>query len=177
MTAEQRAAAEAARQAALDAEKAKADADRARSQSETDAQRRAQELEAQAREAQAEVEKIKQMIAQKDLPAINFRAGSADLTVESHQALQQVAALAKKYPDLKLRVEGHTDSQGGVNFNQKLSQKRADAVRGYLVHGGPAVPPAQVVAAGFGPTRPIASNDTAEGRAQNRRVEFIFYLK
>jgi len=94
----------------------------------------------------------------------------------SNATLDKVAEIAKKYPNLKLRVEGHTDSTGSADLNQTLSQKRADAVRNYLTSNG-GIPGDQVVAAGFGKTRPIASNDTAEGRAQNRRVEFVFFLQ
>ena len=114
------------------------------------------------------------MIARKDLQPINFKTGSAELLDESHAALDKIAETAKKYPNLKLRVEGHTDSQGSDGYNLNLSQKRADAVRTYLVSTG--VPADQAVAAGFGKTRPITSNETVEGRAQNRRVEFLFFL-
>ncbi len=156
-------------QAQLDAAKAQADAAKA------EADRKAQEMLAQTAQAQGELDAIKQMIAHKDLQPINFKTGSAELLDESHPALNKIGETAKKYPNLKLRVEGHTDSQGSDSYNLTLSQNRADAVRTYLISTG--VPAEQVVAAGFGKTRPIASNDTAEGRAQNRRVEFLFFLK
>lgn len=190
--------------AKADADKARADAERAKADAEreaakardmadqnqsqataaaaqaaaakAEADRKAQELQAQVTQAQTEMDQIKEMVSRKDLKPVNFKTGSAELLVDSHPALDKVADLAKKYPNLKLRVEGHTDSTGSAALNQKLSQKRADAVRDYLV-GTAGVPADQVVAAGFGQTRPIASNDTAEGRSQNRRVEFIFFLK
>ncbi|OGR89021.1 MAG: hypothetical protein A2992_04305 [Elusimicrobia bacterium RIFCSPLOWO2_01_FULL_59_12] len=140
----------------------------------TEADRKARDLQSQTAQAQAELGAIKQMIARKDLQPINFKTGSAELLDESHAALDKIAETAKKYPNLKLRVEGHTDSQGSDGYNLNLSQKRADAVRTYLVSTG--VPADQAVAAGFGKTRPITSNETVEGRAQNRRVEFLFFL-
>ncbi len=156
-------------QAQANAATAQADAAKA------EAERKAQELQAQVTQAQTEINAIKDMVARKDLKPVNFQTGSAELLVDSHAALDKVAETAKKYPNLKLRVEGHTDSTGSASLNQTLSQKRADAVRSYLVHAS-GVPADQVVAAGFGQTRPIASNQTSEGRAQNRRVEFIFFL-
>jgi outer membrane protein OmpA-like peptidoglycan-associated protein len=72
---------------------------------------------------------------------------------------------------LKLQLEGHTDSIGTDEINQKLSEQRANAVREFLVSEG--VPAANVTARGFGKTQPVASNDTAAGRQQNRRVELV----
>jgi outer membrane protein OmpA-like peptidoglycan-associated protein len=141
-----------------------------------EAARREQELQAQVTQAQAEMDQIKQMVARKDIAPVNFKSGSADLLVESHATLDKVAESAKKYPSLKLRVEGHTDTTGNSDANQALSQKRADAVRDYLVSSA-GVPADQITAVGFGQTHPIDSNATASGRAKNRRVEFIFFLK
>ncbi len=140
------------------------------------AQLTAQQLQEQARQAQAEVDQVKQMVASKQISPITFKTGSAELLADSSATLDKVAEIAKKYPDLKLRVEGHTDSVGSDSFNQQLSQDRANSVRDYLVAKG-GVSADQVTPVGFGETRPIASNDTADGRAQNRRVEFIFFLK
>jgi outer membrane protein OmpA-like peptidoglycan-associated protein len=72
---------------------------------------------------------------------------------------------------LQLEVEGHTDNVGSDEFNARLSEKRADTVRAYLVSQG--VSPDTVIARGFGKTQPVASNDTASGRQQNRRVEVV----
>jgi outer membrane protein OmpA-like peptidoglycan-associated protein len=68
-------------------------------------------------------------------------------------------------------VEGHTDSVGGDDYNQRLSERRGDAVRDYLTQQGVAT--SSVTAKGFGKTQPVASNDTAQGRQQNRRVELV----
>jgi outer membrane protein OmpA-like peptidoglycan-associated protein len=175
-----------ARQARADAEKAQEEArtlaqqqQSQQTQAEADkaaARRKAEELQAQVAQAQSELNQIKQMVAEKNIAPVNFKTGSADLLVQSHATLDKVAETAKKYPNLKLRVEGHTDSTGSAEFNQQLSQERADAVMDYLVQTA-GVPADQVVAVGFGQTKPIASNDTAQGRAQNRRVEFIFFIK
>ncbi len=78
------------------------------------------------------------------------------------------AANLKKYPELQIELQGHTDSVGADQYNQRLSQQRADSVRAYLLTQG--VSTSQVVAHGYGEARPIASNGTPEGRAQNRRV-------
>jgi outer membrane protein OmpA-like peptidoglycan-associated protein len=72
---------------------------------------------------------------------------------------------------LRLEIEGHTDSVGSDAANQSLSERRAETVRAYLVQQG--VPTGSVTAAGFGKSRPVASNDTAEGRHLNRRVELV----
>jgi outer membrane protein OmpA-like peptidoglycan-associated protein len=175
-----------AEQAKADAQKAQAEAQALAQQQQTqqaqaeadkaEAARKAQDLQNQVKLAQAEMDQIKEMVAAKNIAPINFKTGSSDLLVESHATLDKVAEIAKKYTNLKLRVEGHTDSTGGTDFNQQLSQERADAVRDYLVKTA-GVPADQVVAVGFGQTKPVASNATAQGRAQNRRVEFIFFIK
>ena len=75
------------------------------------------------------------------------------------------------YPSLHLQVEGHTDSVGTDDYNQQLSEKRAGAVRDYLVQQS--ISADAIEARGFGKTEPVASNDTPEGRQQNRRVEMV----
>jgi outer membrane protein OmpA-like peptidoglycan-associated protein len=86
--------------------------------------------------------------------------------------LNEVAdALVKGDPDSKITVEGYTDSQGAASFNQDLSQKRAQSVRDYLVSRG--IASDRVDAVGFGPDKPVADNASAEGRANNRRVEIV----
>jgi outer membrane protein OmpA-like peptidoglycan-associated protein len=75
------------------------------------------------------------------------------------------------HPGLRLEVEGHTDSVGSDDYNQQLSEKRAGAVRDYLVQQG--ISADGIVSRGLGKTQPVASNDTAEGRQQNRRVELV----
>ena len=73
-------------------------------------------------------------------------------------------------PDNRMAVQGHTDNRGSAAYNRELSQRRAQAVVKYLTDKG--IAPERLDAKGFGPDRPVATNDTAEGRAQNRRVEF-----
>ena len=100
-----------------------------------------------------------------------FRSGSFELLPAARERLAKVSGIILAYPSLHLAVEGHTDSVGGDDYNQNLSQQRANAVRDYFVQQG--IPGASVEAHGFGKTEPIASNDTSEGRAQNRRVELV----
>ena len=181
-----RADAEAAKQQALAAQQGQNSAQAQVAQAQKDAEaaaaaqaasaQKAQELQAKAQQAQAELDNIKQMIAHKDINPITFKTGSSDLAPSSDPALEKIAAAIKKYPDLKLRIEGHTDNVGADDYNVKLSQQRADAVKGYLVSQA-GVPADQVTAVGMGKAAPVADNGTAEGRAQNRRVDFITYIQ
>jgi outer membrane protein OmpA-like peptidoglycan-associated protein len=82
-----------------------------------------------------------------------------------------VSGIILAYPSLHVSVEGHTDSVGGDEYNQSLSELRAQAVRDYFVQQG--IASSSVESHGYGKTAPIASNDTAEGRQQNRRVELV----
>jgi outer membrane protein OmpA-like peptidoglycan-associated protein len=102
------------------------------------------------------------------LEGVTFAHNSADLTSSSDAVLDQLADGLKKHPRLRVEIQGHTDSTGAAAYNMKLSQKRADAVRSYLVNAG--VDPTQLVARGYGASQPFTSNATAEGRARNRRV-------
>ena len=102
------------------------------------------------------------------LKGVNFEFNSARLTGESRPILDEVAADLEKHPRLKVELEGHTDSVGADAYNLKLSQQRADAVREYLISQGVAA--TQLTARGFGESRPLANNNTADGRAENRRV-------
>jgi outer membrane protein OmpA-like peptidoglycan-associated protein len=89
----------------------------------------------------------------------------------AREKMAKVAGILLAYPGLKIQVEGHTDSVGTDEYNMKLSQQRADAVRDYLT--GQNVPSASVTAVGLGKAAPVATNDTAAGRQQNRRVELV----
>ena len=100
-----------------------------------------------------------------------FDSGQFTLRPMAREKLAKISGIVLAYPTLLLAVEGNTDSVGTEEFNQTLSEKRAESVRSYLTHQG--VPEASTTAEGFGKTRPIASNDTADGRQQNRRVELI----
>jgi outer membrane protein OmpA-like peptidoglycan-associated protein len=108
--------------------------------------------------------------------SVLFASGKADLLPAAQVKLNDVAkALTEQDPDSKMVVEGHTDSQGSAAFNQDLSQRRAQSVRDYLVSRG--IASDRITAAGFGPSRSIADNGTAEGRANNRRVEIVVQPK
>ncbi len=100
---------------------------------------------------------------------ILFDTNSSSLSPGGIDRLRTFAQTVSKYPKQRLIVKGHTDSQGDDRYNQKLSEERADSVRNYLVAEG--VSSARVTAVGFGSKLPVATNATAEGRQQNRRVE------
>jgi len=100
-----------------------------------------------------------------------FDSGKFTLRPLAREKLAKISGIVLAYPSLKLAVEGNTDSVGTESFNQELSEHRAEGVRSYLTQQG--VPESSTTATGFGKTRPIASNDTSEGRQQNRRVELV----
>jgi outer membrane protein OmpA-like peptidoglycan-associated protein len=105
-----------------------------------------------------------------------FASAKSDLLPAAQANLSQVAdALSKSDPDSKIMVAGYTDSQGGVSYNQELSQHRAEAVRSFLVAHGVATD--RITAQGFGPSQPVADNSSPEGRADNRRVEIVVQPK
>ncbi len=101
---------------------------------------------------------------------VHFATGRADVLPDSSELLDQVVQVLKDFPRMRVSIEGHTDSVGGDAANLRLSQRRAEAVRARLVSKG--IAGARLEAVGFGPTRPVASNGTARGRAQNRRTDF-----
>jgi len=103
------------------------------------------------------------------LEGVNFETGKAELTPESRAILDGVAESLVANEEIRVQVGGHTDSRGSAALNKRLSAARAESVRQYLISKGVAAD--RLTAAGFGPSRPIASNKTAAGRAQNRRVE------
>jgi outer membrane protein OmpA-like peptidoglycan-associated protein len=100
-----------------------------------------------------------------------FETGKSTLVPKVRENLARVAGILLGHPGLAVEVEGHTDSVGSDAMNQTLSESRAMAVREYLREQG--VPEGTIVSRGFGKTKPLATNDTAEGRAQNRRVEIV----
>ncbi|RMH40376.1 MAG: OmpA family protein [Deltaproteobacteria bacterium] len=102
---------------------------------------------------------------------IYFETGKATIKPVSFGLLDEVAQALKDNPTITVRIEGHTDSRGSRAYNLRLSDARAKAVRDYLIAKG--IAPERMVAQGFGEDVPIADNRTAEGRAQNRRVEFV----
>jgi len=103
---------------------------------------------------------------------IYFDTGKADIKPESDATLKEVAKLLQGDPKLKLYVVGHTDNQGALDLNMDLSRRRAEAVLAALTMKY-AVPAGRLRAYGSGPYAPVASNDSEDGRAKNRRVELV----
>ncbi len=102
---------------------------------------------------------------------INFDVDKATLRPESMGTLNQIKRILADNPDLKFEIDGHTDNSGAAAHNLTLSQQRADAVKSQLVQMG--VDPSRLTAKGYGDTKPMADNGTPEGKANNRRVEFV----
>jgi len=103
---------------------------------------------------------------------IQFQTNSATLKPTSYPALEKVGQILAAWPELKLEVAGYTDNTGNVNYNKELSLKRAQSVADYIENLYPSIGADQMTVAGYGVEFPIATNDTAEGRSKNRRVEF-----
>jgi outer membrane protein OmpA-like peptidoglycan-associated protein len=103
---------------------------------------------------------------------IQFDTGSAEIRPESTPALQDVARMLEAHPNLRVAIEGHTDATGSESANRSLSQQRAEAVQQYLTAEA-GIAPSRLRAIGKGESNPVASNDTAEGRQSNRRVELV----
>lgn len=101
---------------------------------------------------------------------ITFEFASAEIESASHATLNKLVEIAKSCPDARIDISGHTDATGAVDLNEALSQKRAEAVADYLVAAG--VTRARLTATGYGATRPLVPNTSAENRAQNCRIEF-----
>jgi len=184
---QERAAADAARTAALEQQRvAQAQAEQARlSAQEADRARLA--AEQQRQQAENDKAQLRERLRQQLNLILETRETARGLIVNisdvlfdfdkytlkpgAREKMAKVAGILLAYPGLKIQLEGHTDSVGGEEYNQKLSDQRANSVRDYLVQQG--VPGATVTAAGFGKSDPVASNDTAAGRQRNRRVEMV----
>jgi OmpA-OmpF porin, OOP family len=106
---------------------------------------------------------------------LNFDTGGAQLTPDSVQTVNNLSQVLKAYPNARVQLSGHTDNSGSAEANQALSLDRANAVKAMLVNQG--VPAERISAQGFGQDRPVASNDTEEGRARNRRTELTVVSK
>jgi len=106
-----------------------------------------------------------------NLSDVLFDTGKSTLRPEAREKLAKISGIVLAYPDLRLAIEGNTDSVGSDAMNQTLSEQRAGSVRDYLVKEN--IPASSMTSQGFGKTQPVASNDTAEGRQQNRRVEMV----
>ncbi|HEY1528168.1 MAG TPA: OmpA family protein [Candidatus Angelobacter sp.] len=168
-----RAAAEQQKQAlAVEADKARKSAeesDRLRQEAEKEkADLRAQLLQ-QLNTILATRDTARGLIA--NMSDVLFKTGSFELLPGARERLAKVSGIVIAHPGLHLEVEGHTDAVGSDEYNQKLSENRAQAVRDYLVQQG--IPDNAIVSRGLGKTQPVASNDTPDGRQQNRRVELV----
>jgi len=170
-----------AAKAEAEAAKAKADAEAANARaaaaeaqhqaqaSQQDAAAVREKLRAQLNSILATSENARGLIV--NLSDVLFDTGKYTLKPNAQVALAKVATILQLYPGLKVQVEGYTDSVGGDQYNQKLSESRANAVHDFLVQNGD--PAANVTAAGYGKADPVADNGTPSGRAQNRRVNLV----
>ncbi len=149
-----------------------------RAEEEAEANRKSEQELAAARQQEAENAKKKAeadhcqglMRSAMAEGVINFDRAKADLTRDSYLTLDRLAGIVKVCPQARINIAGHTDSEGEIERNQGLSERRAKAVADYLV--GKGVDATRLVTEGFGEARPIAPNDTPEGMRQNRRIEF-----
>ena len=143
-----------------------------------------QRLEAQAR-IKEQFEKVEKMFNSKEarvfrensnvilrLITLTFESGKSNLLAESFDLLEKVEKAIDVYPESELIIEGHTDSLGDDDFNQKLSQDRAESVLKYMVNAM-RIPSYRLIATGYGETNPIANNETESGRSKNRRIDII----
>jgi outer membrane protein OmpA-like peptidoglycan-associated protein len=175
-----KAEAEAARAAALAQQQAlAAEADKARAA--------AEQADKLRQQADAEKTELRQRLLQQlnlvletrdsarglisNMGDVLFETGKFELKPEARERLAKVSGILLAYPTLKVAIEGHTDSIGSDEYNQRLSEQRAQAVRDYFLQQS--IAEDVVTARGFGKTQPVASNDTAEGRQHNRRVELV----
>lgn len=105
------------------------------------------------------------------LRGVSFEFGSAALTSESAEILDQVAASLEEWAEVRVEIAGHTDATGDGEFNRQLSQNRAKSIRAYLMQRG--IDESRMTARGYGESRPVGDNATSAGRRQNRRVELV----
>jgi outer membrane protein OmpA-like peptidoglycan-associated protein len=177
----QRAQAEAARRAQAEAAAAAAQAEAQRAQqARQDAEQRAQQLAQQEQQARERLRSQLSAVLETretarglimEMPDVLFDFNKYTLKPTAREKLAKVSGILLAHPDLKVQVEGHTDSIGSEEYNQKLSEERAGSVKDYLVSQN--VHDNNVTAEGFGKNDPIADNSTAAGRAKNRRVELV----
>jgi outer membrane protein OmpA-like peptidoglycan-associated protein len=199
--AERQAAQQAAAQAENAKRQAEAEAERTRLQAQAEADAARQAALAQQQQAQAQIEQARQAALQAEqekaqlrdqlrqqlnviletretarglivnMSDVLFDTGKYTLKPGAREKLAKISGILLAHPGLKIEVDGHTDNVGSDDFNQRLSEERANSVRDYLVSQN--VPSDAVTAMGFGKTRPVSDNDTAAGRQQNRRVELV----
>ena len=113
-----------------------------------------------------------EVLVQLDVPPIYFDTGSANIDRNSHYVVDELAKTLLHFKTLYVRIEGHTDSDGDDQMNLELSQARAQAVADYIYQNYPQIDKARLLVKGYGETKPVAPNDTEDGKAQNRRTEF-----
>ncbi|HEY1578078.1 MAG TPA: OmpA family protein [Terracidiphilus sp.] len=177
----QRAQAEAAQRAQAEAATAaaQAQADKAR-QAQQEAEQRTQQLAQQEQQAREQLRAQLSAVLETretarglimNMPDVLFDFNKYSLKPDAREKLAKISGILLAHPDLKVQVEGYTDSIGSEEYNQKLSEERADAVRSYLV--SQSVNQSGVSAEGLGKSDPIADNSTSAGRAKNRRVELV----
>jgi outer membrane protein OmpA-like peptidoglycan-associated protein len=175
--ARERAALEADRRAA---ETARATAEAGRAAAEADARALAERSEREKAELRDQIREQLDVILETretarglivNLSDVLFDTDSANLRPGAREKVAKVAGVLLAYPGLAIEVDGHTDNVGDDRYNQRLSERRADSVRTYLVREG--IPASRVTASGFGESNPVVSNDTSAGRQQNRRVELV----
>ena len=143
-----------------------------------------QRLEAEAR-VKEQFEKVEKMFTPDEarvfregnniilrLVGLSFDSGASQIKPENFELLGKVEKAIDVFPRSELIIEGHTDSYGGDELNQKLSQARAEAVQQYMINAM-RIPTYRLIATGYGETRPVASNETASGRARNRRIDIV----
>ena len=143
-----------------------------------------QRLEAQAR-VKEQFERVEKMFADNEarvfrqgntvilrLVGLNFASGDAKIRPESFDLLDKVEKAIDVFPRSELIIEGHTDAYGGDDFNQKLSQDRAESVKQYMINAM-RIEDFRLIATGYGETRPLASNETESGRTKNRRIDVV----
>src|SRR6202163_624701 len=178
------------RAAALDANQATAEAQRAQRDAEADSDKNrvaAANSDMQLKQAVLDREELRAKLLRQfnvifatrdtarglivSLSDVLFDSGKSTLRPVAREKLAKISGIVLAYPDLKLAIEGNTDSVGSDVMNQQLSEQRAGSVREYLAKEN--IPSASMTSQGFGKMQPVASNDTAEGRQQNRRVELV----
>jgi outer membrane protein OmpA-like peptidoglycan-associated protein len=163
-----------------DADAARAAAERAKADAERAAQTAAQQSEQEKADLRAKLQQQLNIVLETretarglivNMSDVLFDSGKATLRPGAREKLAKVAGIVLAYPGLSLQVEGHTDSVGAADYNQDLSERRANSVRGFLVQQG--ISNGTIAARGLGKTQPVATNGTSTGRQQNRRVELI----
>ena len=163
-----------AEEAQLLAARAKAEAEQARMAARAEAERAAK-AKAEADQLMRELSDLKAKQTERGIVLtigdVLFATGKADLSSDALRSVDKLADFLQKYPNRNVLIEGHTDSVGSEEYNLTLSERRADSVKESLTSRG--IPEGRIATKGYGKKYPVASNDTAAGKQQNRRVEVI----